>query len=453
MKFISQIKFKSLILACVASFFAIFFISIQVFASTIENFDSYNLGDIDGQGNWTVTGTAEGTVNNSEFITLPNSLKFSSDSNLGGDYIQFDNTATSTEIWYMRMKIDTGGTNVTCVSFLNASSSIHSWFCAEADGSLYINGLDSTKNVNDEEWHLITFETSATSSRIKVDSGNFSSWKEYAVTPKVTEYVRFSTQDSANYSYLDDFGNTGGSFEDNIENLVITELEDVDDINIQIQAENFLFDDEVYCFYDVSTTTYPCKINYYYNPDYVGYYVLLLEDTATSVLDFLELDILEDIDLMKGNLLPIERTQETTDGYNIFIYDPEDTGTSTYELFGPINVYWISSSTDDVINVPHIFDFFKKTFPLSIILQLRDFFNNYREQPENYQELVIPFNMFIATSTGYTVSGNVFEASWVQEKISWYDDVIIYIQNFLLVIICLLIVIKQTRMIFGNSEE
>lgn len=201
-------KKKIVISACVAAFFGVFLIFCPYANATWEYFDDYSLGAISGQGNWSATGTVSGLVNTDLYISEPNSLKFNSDGNLSVDYVQLtvDDALDYTEYWYMRMNFVSGGSNTACVSFLNASSTIFSWFCAEPGGNMSVNGSDAQRNYIDG-WNLITFEISTTSARIKIEQGSFSNWKAYGITPKHTDYMRFSTDDVGYTTYIDNLQN------------------------------------------------------------------------------------------------------------------------------------------------------------------------------------------------------------------------------------------------------
>lgn len=320
----TNITNKVLILAFLAIFFLLYSPKFAL-ASHEEDFDSYTVGDIDGQGDWSVVGvTANGTVQTAEHVTHPNGMGFNASSNLGANYVEYDYTPDQ-EIWYMYMKVDIGGGNTTCLAFTNASSTIHTWFCIEADGSVYINGLDTAKDVGDEEWNLYYLETSATSSRIKINNGSFSSWKAYAVTPKVTDTVRFSTNNISNTTYIDNFGDQHPT----------TDQQAIDDFfgydfSAQIETVNSLT-----CF-----TEEDCNIWFSYNSEALGGTVWLTPNESPFVENYIDNTTVTISSNGQNKVVLPAESNEGTDEICLLL-----TGVGTDQAICGIDILWIASTT------------------------------------------------------------------------------------------------------------
>lgn len=276
-KLIQNIILIPLIIVLVTAFFLNLFYLNSTKASFLhmEDFDGRFLGNVCTQDDFSCGGNATSTVQNATYSSYPQGLQFYTSSALATNYVQYEMpTVPSHEIWTMWLRVTTGGGNATTIGFLDASSTIHDFVSIEGTGDVYVNGIDSNKNITSNEWFELTAEVATTSEgmRIKIGTSTWSGVKNYAPGNHVTKYIRFYTNASTNISYVDSISYQGYYNEADVEIIELPDWEGT----VSVESEHLLQYDRVnYC-----TIGYSCQIWVNYNSNSVGYTVYLTEDDA-----------------------------------------------------------------------------------------------------------------------------------------------------------------------------
>lgn len=199
--------------------FIISFFGFVNFASADDldlDFEDYSVGSICSETNWSCIDEITDNVTISQYLSPVKSLEVETTAVLS-DYVgySFSQVSASQYDFSWWIKFDANAGNTACVSFANDASVLHTYICAENDGSLYINGSDSGRNIDDDVWSKVYLEIDETEdeARVKVDIGTWSTWKN-------------TTGSATNTSEMIQISATGDSiFIDNIVSSVIDPLD------------------------------------------------------------------------------------------------------------------------------------------------------------------------------------------------------------------------------------
>lgn len=330
-----QTTWLFVILACMSSFLA----SQLAFANDndlFEDFDNYPLGDIAGEGNlWSTAGTYSGDVTSDYFVTLENSLSFTTATNLGVNWVQWalpEIVGTTTQEWYMHLKWNTpqAGKSV-CIAFLNSSVAIHTYVCVEQNGDIYINGNDTARDLYDDTFTKLGIYINNTTDKgkVKVGDGTWSSEKNLGAVDQETYYIRLYNTGTA--AYIDNL--TTDTYQGQIYgDVIIEELPDYEG-NIQIGSETELqYNSTTFCY--VGTD---CYFNVNYGYDSIGASLQLLDFTSYDVIAS---TTLEDDYLLQGTFIISDPGIETTQYYCLAY----DNGGGDRKLYCDIELVWTDTT-------------------------------------------------------------------------------------------------------------
>jgi len=436
---------------------ASFFIGKSTLAFSIinDNFDSYSTGLINGQGFWTYRTTNTATVSTSQHYSgtqamynttgIPIVVYPSDQTNHTIDFKVRFNTgvATGTTIGNFWPEHGAGGSYISAVRAVAYGTNKFKINSHGGDGNFHTIGGNYDTGV----WYNIRldfdFILQHTVITIGTDAPVIQNWNATALTH--LDRMAFG----ALVGYVDDVWiGTEYDVEMSYGTAEVIELPEANiNTNIQVGAENFEYADTTFCYYDQAD----CQIKINYRYEDIGSMVLLLEDTATSVLQYIDLiENLSDSNQLTDYLTPVIRSSSTTDSYRIFV--APDTGSSTLYEFA--NVHWISYSEYQATanETKGIMGAFRNLFPLSIILQIKSLFDSWTDgtvTPVSYT-----FNDFIpANYTGITNTTPIVNRTILETNLNLWNDKIYPLLEMIVWFMGFIYLIFRLKSLFTSDQE
>lgn len=270
MKYISKKNFLLLIGLCVTLFFG----QAASASSYLEKFDDIT-GSLCDDSNWSCNGTYTESINSNDYTTPNNQLTFSTNNSLSTNYIQWDVIDSPTlENWFFNLKKDIDASDVFVLAFFNTADTIHTFFSIEGDGSLTINGSDTTQDIPDEIYTEIYIEIDKDNDRArgKINGGSYTTYKNYGVTNNDTAYIRIYSN-NVNID-VDTFYNIAGQAD-----LYATSTDWTGDwFNL-----NDTLPDYYTAISDVCFINETCNVVLYYNDQAIGKQIYFIYDNGQDV--------------------------------------------------------------------------------------------------------------------------------------------------------------------------
>ncbi len=235
----------------------------------------------------------------------------------------------------------------------------------------------------------------------------------------------------------------------NWDSVGVIELPDIGEVYTQTGSEDFNWIHDTYCNFDDED----CLIRFDYRYADIGSMVLLLEDTATSTTQYIDvIESLEDKKQLSDTLKPIIRSSEQKDIYQYFV--SPDTGSST--LYQYAYVHWIATSSD-IENAGFIIKYLKNVFPLSIFFQIKQIIDFNIAQENVYDPVDLDFSTLVHEE-GRSELGSgtttLLSANLLNDNLPlWQDKFYPLMQYFIWLMTLLLVFLRVRSAIGGRTEE
>jgi len=145
-----------------------------------------------------------------------------------------------------------------------------------------------------------------------------------------------------------------------------------------------------------------CAIHVNYSADFFGADVLLVENPV--IVDVIDAELnLSDNPPWQFDLTPVMRDTAQIDLYDLYIEKASGTTTSTFAE-EPLEVHWISSTTDEITAGDIVLDYIGRCFPFSVYIKIKRMIDDRVTEIQTTNRTEITINDFLAPETGLQLS-------------------------------------------------
>jgi len=341
----------------ISIFFFSFVVSRTLFASTIDDFDTYNTGSVIGQGNWQAgTDPAYPQVITNNFSS-PNGLSSYSFTNQSTAYktLSITNPEYFGFVFKVTAKTQTGSDLILYSDSQKTLINIYFQFQTTGD-SLTLRTIDSTYSTNFFAsstygvWHSVMFKFSSNrlSYSVSIDGGDYSGaysshnvGVNFAYINNVQLRYGYSSVLLPNTLIIDDILLNETSFINDPDTVEIIDPNYEQYSSIFVSDEYFNYSKKIYCNY---TATSSCYLTFNYPFTDVNKSVKLINEDSSEEVGTTTLE------------------QTTAMRYSFVIPNPESTMVQNYCLYllngikaeksyCDIEVYWSSMNIDEALGI------------------------------------------------------------------------------------------------------
>lgn len=304
-----------------------------------DNFDSYNVGLLASQNNWSAWTFPSGSITNSSC------LSGKCWTNVNGTNDRTTNIKTGASTSYLSMSFDYK---------ITLAGKALSYGCIDSSlGDPY--GAKRTVYSSDTNWHNMKFEYNSITKQYRnnVDNGGWSPWSNQTNGSDCDQiYFGDTTVGDYGFIYVDNF--TGYYTFIEPEDVEVVDVAE-EELEVSVASEEVDFDVNTVCHIG-----YPCYTRLFYPYGYENKNWILQEFTGTSTYETIDNGILPDEKIHKIQIFFPDQAEEVEKYYCIGIVDGETltekycglkadwTSLSLAEMYG-FEEYNIASACDDMI--------------------------------------------------------------------------------------------------------